>query len=151
MILSSSEYLYICKTRHGIINSTNVGGNQSRKKSLCADLVALVLSRDENSALRLITSSRDEISLLSLSLVSHENHRRRRLLECRSPLLFLFCSSTSIDDHHLLLLFYSILPQDHIIFSLSIVLLQPHSILLSFSFSLIFPLFLPFQFSLTLP
>lgn len=66
------------------------------------------LSGDENSALRLATSSRDEISLLSLSLVSHENHHRRRLLECRSPLLLLFCSSTifssstSIDDHHLL-------------------------------------------------
>lgn len=52
------------------------------------------LSGDENGALRLATSPRDEISLLSLSLVSHENHRRRRLLECRSPLLLLFCSST---------------------------------------------------------
>jgi hypothetical protein len=44
-------------------------------------------SGDENGALRLVTSLRDEIVLLSLSLVSHENHRRRRLLECRSPLL----------------------------------------------------------------
>lgn len=41
--------------------------------------------RDENGALRPATSPRDEIFLLSLSLVSHENHRRRRLLECRSP------------------------------------------------------------------
>lgn len=49
---------------------------------------------DENGALRPATSPRDEIFLLSLSLVSHENHRRRRLLECRSPPLLLRLSST---------------------------------------------------------
>lgn len=51
-------------------------------------------SGDENGALRPATSPRDAIFLLSLSLVSHENHRRRRLLECRSPLLSSCTSST---------------------------------------------------------
>ena len=74
-----------------IINSTIVGGIGGRSLSVA---VLSRLSGDENGALRLATSPRDEISLLSLSLVSHENHRRRRLLECRSPLLLLFCSST---------------------------------------------------------
>lgn len=87
------EKLCVCGTSifafaNGFINSaTFARGNSSAEASPWS----CHTSGDENDALRpahnFSSPPRDEISLLSLSLVSHENHRRRRLLECRSPLL----------------------------------------------------------------
>lgn len=126
---------------------------QLRQKFLCVDLVALVGRWEQCLKARNLFSRRD-LSPLSLFGFPREPPPPPPSGMSLSP------SPSVLFLHHLLLLhlhrwppplLYSILPtRDHIIFSLSIVLLQPHSILLSLFLSLIFPLFLPFQFSPTL-